>query len=100
MNKKLILFGFIFINILLINACQKETIPQQEPIEEGVPETVEEPTFTQSAIPPREDEIIQLSNGYSVTLRMKEIVDARCREWGPDFQGGDTGSGYGCIPVA
>ena len=85
MDKKFLTAILILLIMLTINACKRTQ-----------PETTEEAI---SSVPPAESEIIQLSNGYQITLGMKEIIDKRCAAWGPEYIGGDTGQGYGCVKI-
>ena len=82
----LILFFLIF-----IFGCGKK----QNEVVQPVPEASGEVQLTPSAVPPTEEELVTLENGYQITTGLKLKIDQRCEASG--LKGGDTGSGYGCV---
>ena len=81
-------FSFILFLTLLIflSGCGKKNVQDNFNAEIKL---------TPSKIPPSDQEIIKLENGYEITTRMALLIDQKCEADG--LKGGDTGSGYGCV---
>lgn len=94
MNLKNIGIIFILLIIIFTSGCSKDNENAQDTAPSVKP-APNELKLTPSTVPPTEQEIVKLSNGYQITSGLKTVIDQRCEASG--LRGGDTGSGYGCV---
>lgn len=95
--RKIKIFNIFLLLILIvfIVGCKSQKPAVSEQNKPSAQTPANEIKLTPSTVPPAQQELIQLKNGYQITSGMKLVIDQRCAANG--LKGGDTGNGYGCV---